>query len=327
MRIEVIKSSLVMLSLLTAIVYSDDRLIIGVGSSANESPKLAGEEAAKKAKDGFGGKDAGIVVVFSARRQLCQELVDGVASVFDKKLVYGCEGYSPVSLDGNFAEQGHDIRKGVAVMAIGGNVKITSASARIEKSEDRKKDFEAGGKRIGEQLKSAVDMDAKGKVMVTFGNQHAGDNERFVAGLTGVIGHGVPVVGAAAGGDGAKEIVKGEIVSGVNIAVVLAGDFNVGVGLAGGGGDLVAKTEESMTAALKAAGGRPVIGMVFDCGGRRGELVKQQKIAAEYEVMKKLAGTTAIIGFYGGGEIGTPAVGSEPKGVGFSVATAVLSVE
>jgi len=315
------------LLLIVSVACAAEKIAVGVGSSANEEAKVAGEEAAHMARDLLGGKDAKIVIVFSARRQLCPELVGGIALVFDKNIIYGCEGYSPLTLAGNFADQGHDIKNGVAVMALGGDVRVTAVSDRVIKSDDRRKSFSECGKRIGEQLKAAVDVDAHGRIIVTFGNQHAGDNAPFVEGLTGVAGNGVPVVGAAAGGDGAKEIVKGEIVTGVNVAVVLTGAFNVGVGLAGGGGDLVKKTEESMSAALKAAGGTPVIGMVFDCGGRRGELVKQQKIAEEYEVMQRLAGVTPIFGFYGGGEIGTASCGTAAKGVGFSVATAVLSID
>ena len=327
MRCSVILGGIVGLLFVVSVACAADKLAVGVGSSENESAKIAGEEAAKKAREALGSKHVRIVIVFSARRQLSQELVEGVAAVFDKKSIYGCEAYSPVTLDGNFASQGHDIKSGVAVMVIGGDIEVTAASEVVIKSDDRKKGFLECGKRIGEQLKAAVDVKVSGKIIVTFGNQHAGDNGPFVEGLTGILGNGIPIVGAAAGGDGAKEIVKGEIVVGANVAVVVTGDFKVGVGLAGGGGDLVAKAEESMSAALKEAGGQPLIGMVFDCGGRRGELVKQLKLVQEYEMIRKLAGKTQIFGFYGGGEIGTPVVGAIPKGVGFSVATAILSIE
>lgn len=315
------------LVLTVSVACAADRITVGVGSSDNESAKMAGEEAAKKAKDALGASEVKLVIVFAARKQLTADLVAGVAGSFDKSLIFGCEGYSPVTTTGNFADQGHTINKGVAVMVIGGDVKVTAVSAEVSKAAEKMQGFVDCGKRIGDGLKPALDAASKGKVILTFGNQHVGSNQPFVDGLTGVIGTVVPVVGAAAGGDGAKEIVKGEVTNAVNIAVLLSGDFKVGVGLAGGAGDLVAKTEESLSNALKAAGGNLVAVLIFDCGGRRGDLVKQQKIVAEYEVMKKLAGKVPFFGFYGGGEIGTQSAGAAPKGVGFSTASAVISVE
>ncbi len=327
MKYSVLSEVTLVCVLLASITYAADMIAVGVGSSSAPDAKAAGAEAAKKAIIMLGGTEAKIVVVFSARRQMGEDLVAGVGSVFDRAIIYGCEGYSPLTLDGNFPDQGHDIRNGVAVMALGGGIAVSTASEPVEKSENREKSFFECGRRIGGQLKHAANKTAKGKMVVTFGNQHAGDNKSFVRGFTEGLGLRIPIAGAAAGGDAAKEIVKGKIVTGMNVAFCITGDFNTGVGLSGGQGDLVAKTEESMSAALKAAGGKPVLSMVFDCGGRRGQLVKNGTITAEHDVMKKLAGVTPLFGFYGGGEIGTSSAAAEPEGVGFSVASAVLSVD
>jgi len=321
------RSVLAGLALTVTTAYAADKLAVGVGSSTNENAKLAGAEAAKSAKAALGTSEPKLVLVFAARKQMGAELVAGVASQFDQALIYGCEGYSPITTAGNFPDQGHTIKTGVAVLALGGEVTVTVASATVAKTQDRKAGFMACGKNIGEQLKPLIGTTTTGKIILTFGNQHVGDNQPFVEGLTELLGTGIPIVGAAAGGDTAQELIKGELVKGWNVAILLSGAFKVGTGLAGGKDDLVGKADAAMATAITAAGGRPVLGLVFDCGGRRGDLVKQGQITAEYEVIKKRVGTVPFFGFYGGGEIGVPAVGTAAKGVGFSAATAVLSVE
>lgn len=311
------KTKLIILSLLTASLATAAELVCGTGQSSLADPKAAGVEAALQAKAALGATAPKLVVVFAARKQVGPELVAGVATAFDKAIIYGCEGYSSVTAAGNFSDQGHTIANGVSVLALGGVSEFTVVSDAVEG-----KGFAASGKRIGEQLKGKP-----GKLIFTFGNQHVGDNQPFVAGLLETLGATIPVVGAAAGGATAKEIVKGEIVTGVNVAVLMNGAFRVGVGLAGGNGDLVAKSDQSLRAALKDTATAPALMLVFDCGGRRGELVKQKKIADEFAAMKKLVPTAPIFGFYGGGEIGTDSTTACSKGVGFSVAAAALFVE
>ena len=315
------------LAMTVATACAADSLTVGVGSSANDNARSAGEEAARSARAALGTGEAKLVLVFAARKQVGAELVAGVASQFDKALIYGCEGYAPVTAAGNFPAQGHTIKSGVAVLALGGEFTMTVATAAVAKTTDRQQGFAECGRKIGEQLKPALGAPTAGRVILTFGNQHVGTNQPFVAGVTELVGSGIPVVGAAAGGDAAQEIIRGELVKGWNVAILLTGKFTVGTGLAGGKGDLVGKADEAMAAAMTAAGNRPVLGLVFDCGGRRGDLVKQGKITAEYEAIKKRAGNVPFFGFYGGGEIGVPAAGAAAQGVGFSAAMAVLSVE
>ena len=104
-----------------ALVGADSpALLSGIGQSAAETPLAAGTEAALGAKTALGATPPKIVVVFAARKFLVPELIQGVAASFDKALIYGCERYSPITAAGNFADQGHTISHGVAVMALGG---------------------------------------------------------------------------------------------------------------------------------------------------------------------------------------------------------------
>jgi hypothetical protein len=311
---------------LTAQAEPSRALVAGTGASALVDARAAGAEAAKLAKTALGGESPKLIVVFAARKQLTPELVSGVAEVFEKALISGCEGYAPLTAAGNFADQGHEIKSGVTVLALGGKADMKLV-ADVVRKEDGKDGFAACGRRIGEQLKAAVDAASGSKLIFTFGNQHVGSNQPYVEALLKTLGGNVPVVGAAAGGGSAKEIVKGEVVTGANVAVLITGGFKLGVGLSGGNGDLVAKAGESLTKAVKAQPGKPALVLVFDCGGRRGELFKQKKLADEFAQMLAIAPEVPLFGFYGGGEIGTAALADPAKGVGFSVASAALFVE
>lgn len=312
--------------ILTVQAENSRALVVGTGASTLADAKAAGAEAAKLAKTALGAEAPKLVVVFAARKQLTPELVSGVAESFEKMLIYGCEGYAPLTAAGNFAEQGHEIKSGVTVLALGGKVDVKLV-ADIVRKEEGKDGFSACGQRIGGQLKEAATAASGSKLIFTFGNQHVGSNQPLVEGLLKALGGNVPVVGAAAGGDSAKEIVKGEVVTGANVAVLISGNFKLGLGLCGGPGDLVAKAEESLAKAVRAQPGKPALVLVFDCGGRRGELFKQKKLADEFARMQVIAAEVPLFGFYGGGEIGTATLTEPAKGVGFSVASAALFVD
>ncbi|MCL1920249.1 MAG: FIST C-terminal domain-containing protein [Kiritimatiellaeota bacterium] len=294
-------------------------LKVGTGASELADAKAAGAEAAAAAKAALGDTPAKAVIVFAARAQVNAELVEGVAQHFGKPLICGCEGYSPLTCKGNFAERGHGIPHGVAVLALGGDTEVTVAAECVLDG-----GFAASGEKLGVALKEAAQREAKSRLVLTFGNQHVGENQPLMDGFYKGLGVTLPVVGAAAGGQDAKEIVKGEVVTGVNVAVLLSGAYSFGVGLAGGGGDLAQKAAEAFAAATTAHGGKPVVAFVFDCGGRRGDMFKQKTLAAEFEAMRKAVPDAALFGFYGGGEIGTADAGERSRGVGFHIAVATL---
>ncbi len=297
-------------------------LVCGVGQSGLTEARAAGAEAAQAAKAALGGEPPKVVVVFAARRLVGPALVEGLATCFEKSLIYGCEGYAPLTAAGNGAEQPHTATDGVAVLALGGAVDVVAAAEPVPAAEG-KAGFTACGRKLGEQLAAKAGPAAVGRLVLTFGNQHVGDNQPFVEGLQQALGTNTIIVGAAAGGREAQEIVRGEIVKEVNVALLLAGSFRVGVGMDGGGGDLVAKPAAALKAAVGGAA-EPRLVLVFDCGGRRGELIKQQKLAAEFAQIKALVPRAPLFGFYGGGEIGTTVVGAPARGVGFSVAVATI---
>ncbi len=317
-------STLAILVALSANLLAAPIIATGIGQSQLPDSAAAGQEAALQAHEGMGETPAKIVIVFAARAQLNNQLVEGISEVFDSTIIYGCEGYAPLSQYGNFADQGHEIDAGVTVLALGGEVKVLPVSATTT---GLGKHHECG-QSIGETLSFACQIESQDKLIVTFGDQHVGDNQPYVDGIHSMIDKTIPIVGSAAGTGEAKEIVRGQIVDHTNVAILICGDFKVQVATHGGGGDLVAKTQSSLdTAFAKIEGMKPQLAFVFNCGGRRGEMVKQKTIAHEFQTLKTGADSCPFFGFYGGGEIGPATTGQPSQGVGFNVAIAALWTE
>ena len=273
----------------------------------------------------MGAASPKIVLVFAARPQLTPQLVEGVAEIFDKALIYGCEGYSSLTPAGNFADRGHAISSGVSVMALGGDVAFSTASAEVGKPADKAdgtRVFHENGKALGAALKEAWGAAHAGKLIITFGNQHVGSNQAFVEGVAEVLGNDIKMVGAAAGGGGAKEIVRGEIVTGTNIAILMTGHFKVKTAAANG--DEVQTADAAFKSVLAKGGEKAALIFVFDCGGRRGNMLKAGTLVQEWQTMKSNAGTIPFFGFYGGGEIGHKTPDGPCQGVGVHIATAAV---
>lgn len=290
-------------------------IAVGNGLSLSKDAKAAGAEAAKKAKDALGDEQAKAVLVFhsQALAKGYEQVLEGVASVFDSSLIYGCGAYATLTQDGN---DGH-----LAVLAIGGDVQVTAAVAQTA----GKQDDEACGKRIGDALKHPA-AKGPGKVLILFGDCHVPRDNQLVKGVCGVLGETFPVVGAAAlNGD---IYVKGEKVKKSNVGLLLTGNFTCGFGM---------KKDMSPEGLINSARDtfKDAIGdkkkvacvLVFDCGGRRGAMQKNKNFAKELEAMKEVAGDTPIFGFYGSGEIGCPATGAPPKGDGYHISACAIALE
>ena len=299
--------------------------LVGIGQSASEDAQVAGKDAATEAKTALGTAAPKIVLVFAARSQLTPQLVEGVAKIFDKALIYGCEGYSSLTPKGNFADRGHSISSGVSVMAIGGDVAFSAASAAVGKPADKADSarvFHENGKTLGAALKEAWSTAPAGRLIITFGNQHVGSNQPLVDGVAEMLGNEVKMVGAAAGGGGAKEIIRGEIVTETNIAILMTGNFKVNTAAANG--EEVQTADAAFKSVLSNGGDKAALIFVFDCGGRRGNMIKAGTLVQEWQAMKTNAGTIPFFGFYGGGEIGHKTSDAPCQGVGAHIATAAV---
>jgi len=308
-------TGMIMTSAMTA-----SALDVGTGISGAPDGAKAGVAAAQKAKAGIGKVTPKLIVVFAGRKQLTPAMVDAVATVFDKELIYGCEGYSPLTDETNLHEQGHSA-DGVAVLALGGEVTVTVASGSTKVSGGRVK----AGEAIGAALKAAALVAEDGKFLLTFGDQHVGQNNKdLVQGLQNQLGKKLLMVGAAAGGGQAKEIVAGEIVTDTNIGILIAGAFQTRAAMSGDKTDFAGTCKNVMSAAVGQQQDKVKMAFVFNCGGRRGGMVQEQSLKKEFDYMKASLGEAPLFGFYGGGEVGAKDNHSPSQGVGYSIATAVI---
>jgi len=292
------------------------RLAVGNGCSMATEAQAAGEEAAKKAKAALGDAAPKLVLVHYGDPLISKaaDVIAGVAAVFAKDTVYGCGAYSALTQESNNAS--------VAVLALGGDVAVTAAVAATAGPKD---DSECG-KKIGEALKDAA-AKGPGKVLLLFGACHIPRNDQVVKGVCGVLGEKFPIVGAAAFQD--DIFARGERVKGSNLGILLTGNFACGFGLMKDMTveGLINSARETLRTAIGDKKGKLAVVLVFDCGGRRGEMQKNKNFEKELEAMKQVAGAAPVFGFYGSGEMGCAGADAAPKGVGYHISACAIAAE
>ncbi len=308
---------------LSTVAVDAAALEVGNGLSMKQDPKAAGAEAAQKAKDALGHDDPKLVLVHYTGRLIpkAQAVADGVASVFpDKDGIYGCGAYAALTQDGN--------NGAVSVLALSGDVAVHIAVAPTSAKKDDAADADCG-ESIGKMLKLAYGkQDKPGKLMLLFGACHIPRNNTVVKGITNVLGEDCPIVGAAAYQD--SVLVRGKVVEAkTNVGILLRGDFACGFGLQKDMSTegLIASARQSFESAIGGDRERTALVLTFDCGGRRGAMLKKKIFEKELAAMKEVAGDTPIFGFYGSGEMGCSAAGKAPRGVGYHIAACAIKTK
>jgi hypothetical protein len=284
------------------------------GQSALTDPRAAGAEAASKAKAALGSSPAKLIVVFTAKPLYGSAVVDGVASVFDKALIYGGEAPCPLTQDGNFADQGTDPKSGVAVLAIGGDCQVTVATAPVAKSTNRGERFKVhydSGRSIGDQLKSVYAATNSGKLVLTFGSQHAGPNEGYAEGVIDALGAKVKMVGGATGGDNSRQIAAGNLIDSTNIAILITGNFKVATASSR---DEPLKATGDVLKSVTAGPIKPAVVFFFQDHLRRNALIKNGTISQESKLLADASAGVPLFGIDDSGEIGHDAPNAVPVG-------------
>jgi hypothetical protein len=280
----------------------------GNGLSGLKDPKLAATEAAMEAKAALGSKEAKVVLVFDSLKknvEVKEQLLEGIGSVFDLSLVYGCSSYSPLTQKDN---------KGtVGVLAIGGDIQVATAVANLDKG------FEQCGRQIAESIEKSGISERKGQVMLLFGSCHVPSNDKLVNGVKEVLGENFPIVGGAAS-SGEHVYYQGKIVPKSNVGILLAGDFKCSFSTKKDNSPegLISSAGDAFEEAIGPNKDNVIMTFAFDCGGRRGKM--GDNLPKELVAMKKVAGESPIFGFYGSGEIGPEDNNSPTKGVGYHLA-------
>ena len=162
--------------------------------------------------------------------------------------------------------------------------------------------------------------------MILFGTCHEPSDDQLVGGVRAELGDKFPVVGAAAS-RGESVYYQGKATKGINVGVVIRGNFRCDFACKQAQGDgkdkLVSSAREAVVQVCGSSVGSaavrpsPALLFIFDCGGRRGQLGDQ--LQTEFDEMKKAAGGVKMFGFYGSGEIGPVDDASPARGVGYHI--------
>lgn len=296
----------------------------GVGMSELGDALAAGDAAAAEAKRKLGGVPAKIVFVGAAEPLVTPALIEGVTKHFDPAIVYGCQITSPLIPATNFPDvKTIDVPVGVTVWALGGDMDVKAFS--VATNEDHDDPYEEAGIALGALIRPSLEATKRpGRVIVTFGDQYNGANKDFARGLNEGLGGVYPVVGAAAGNITAKEIVQGKIVSGVNVGILISGDFRVTQALNGGTHTPETADKTLAQAIAQGDGQDPFFALIFNCRRRRQGMIERNQLGEELDVIRKKLPGVDFFGFYGPGEIGSDKAGAPAIGVGFTVVTAVF---
>jgi hypothetical protein len=286
-------------------------LKVGNGLSQLADAQQAGAEAAKQAKEALGKGTAKVVLVYDCLKNDPAEkekLIEGVGSVFDKAIIFGCSSYSPLTQQSN---------KGtVGVLAMAGDVAVETAVA------DLYDDYQLCGVKIGACLQQQGLPRSKGKVLLLFGDCHVDKNDALVAGVKSILGEKFPIVGGASRGD--YLYYKGKIVRKSNLGLLLSGNFKCGFStkMDNSPEGLINSARQACTEAIGGRKDNVVMTFAFDCGGRRGKM--KDNLPKELAAMKDVLGDSPIFGFYGSGEIGPANNDSPSRGVGYHIAICTI---
>jgi len=307
-------SSVLGLALLWGIAGTAPALEVGIAQSDSKDAKAAGAEAATRAKAALGEQQAKLVLVYHGPDLFedAAKLLDGVTSVFDPSIVYGCSGYAPLTHQGGQPQ--------VAVLALAGDLRVTAAASETAGKDD---DL-ACGKRLGDSLKEAAGVEAAGRVLLLFGDCHVPRNDTVVKGVAAVLGNDLPVIGGAA--FRGRSYFQGKIVERTNIGILLSGDFKCRLALLQDNSPegLITSARDAFQKAIGDDRDKVVLTFAFDCGGRRGKMLDIGNLDQELEAMKQVAGTRPIFGFYGSGEIGCTSNEAAPRGVGYHISACAI---
>lgn len=310
-------AGMIIVVLVLAMTGSVQAIDVGVGTSESKDALTAGTEAAQKAKAALGDRRAKLVLVYNGGEFYddCKEVLKGVTSAFDSSIVYGCNGYAPLTGD---SSQGT-----VGVLALGGQVDVALAIAKTS----GKDDDHACGARIGTALKKPSSAKAAGRVLLLFGDCHVPRNDTVAKGVSSVLGEAFPIVGGAA--QRGRIYVEGKPVEKSNLGILLSGDFKCRLSLLQDNSPegLITSARDALQNTIGTSQAKTALVLVFDCGGRRGMMLKNGNFPKELEVMKQVAGDAPIFGFYGSGEIGCPENGSTACGVGHHISACAIVVE
>ena len=283
-------------------------VILKTAMTENENAYEAGRTAAQKLALSLKGEKPHAILMVDCfdSKELKEEAIDGVASVFDAEVIFGGAVYGMYTQDGAFDTDG------VSLLALSGNgLQVQTALAENMGAaglslETQKEQLVAalnkGGESLARQITDVKDTD----LMIVMGDAHSPKNQYLLDGLQNVVGKKLPITGGSISkNDGLTYVYyRGELYKDAAIAIALNGDFDVAqTGRQAKSNDMVISTaKEGSAAAIKALGSNPFAIIAYDCAGRMG---KVDNMTDELNaIQSNIPSTTPIFGCYCAGEFG-----------------------
>lgn len=296
---------------------ADDRVAFATASANQEDPGAAGKAAAEAAKTALGAVPLKAVLVSESYedRDRKEAVLQGVCSVFDKKLVFGLATY------GSFTQAGVAAGESVTVLAIGGEdisveafcqkdlgaSKLTMADHAAEITAK----LTAAGESLGKQATAKPT-----KLLVVLADAHSPKNGFLVQGLQKALGPQFPITGGCANKNAGQTFVyyRGEVLTDAAVALAISGKFEIAMAgrQAKDNDQVIATASQAAEEAVKKLGQKPFAVLAFDCAGRKGKL---KNVGDELAAIQKPLGTTPLFGTYNAGEIGPADVSEATPGV------------
>jgi hypothetical protein len=192
---------------------------VGVGQSADSDAAGAGRTAAGAA---LRGHDPKLLLVFCSDSYDLPALLDGIRSVAPGTPLIGCSTAGEISPAGASTSS-------VVVTALGGEGFAVRTAAAAEASTRLRE--------AGEEVASALlaDGEEPHRVALLLSDALGGDQQEVIRGAYGVLGAGIPLVGACAGDDfkmaGTHQFFGDEVRKDTLVGALLVSDAPLGIGV------------------------------------------------------------------------------------------------
>jgi len=290
--------------------------VFKTAASTGDDPAETGKKAATQLKAAFAETELKAVLVMDSFEDLenKQAMLDGVASVLPRDILFGGTSY------GGFTQDGSIDYDGVLLLGIGGGVSIAPAmvekmgAAGLTMENDLEALVAAFGK-AGERLAKQLPGLGQGGLLVLISDAHSPKNQLLLDGVQKVAGKKLPITGGSVNKNAGQNWVyfRGKAYTDSAIALHMSGPFEVRqTGRQAKTNEAVIETaSEGSATVLKSAPTKPLALLAFNCGGRMGKL---NRLEDELEAIQKSTGKELpIFGAYCAGEYG-PADLSDSEG-------------
>ena len=288
-------------------------------SAKNADPFQAGQAAAKALKTAMASCAPKVVLVTDCfdEQDLKAKVLEGVASVFDERIVSGGATY------GSFTQAGSLDQDSVSLLGIGGAgvdvqaalvENMGAAGLTLEKNQAQlAKCLGEAGRKLAGKLTLAPDS----RLMLLLADAHSPKNGLLIKGVQGVVGKDFPITGGSVNKNDGQTFVyyQGKTYKDAAIGVMLSGNFTVSLSgrQAKSNEKVISTARDGSAEALKGLKGRPIAMLAFNCAGRKGKL---ENLGNELKAIQDAIGReTPIFGCYCAGEYGPADVETKTPGL------------